>query len=138
MSTTYYIILPSCAVGWLFCTMAVVQPPADERRDPTSSVKPCTPLRRREALTLFPIGFTIWKDFGGGFRQQGQVYDYRDRCWRVSALQPPQQGRAHPLRDEAVAELRRQFTCDVEAKIFSSVLVSRFNKEGEGRSSYPV
>ena len=47
------------------------------------SVKPRTPLSRRQALTLFPIGFTIWKDFGGGLRLQGQVYDYKDRYWRV-------------------------------------------------------
>ena len=47
------------------------------------SVKPRTPLSRRQALTLFPIGFTIWKDFGGGLRLQGQVYDYRNRYWRV-------------------------------------------------------
>jgi len=47
------------------------------------SVKPRAPLSRREALTRFPIGFTIWKDFGGGLRLQGQVYDYRDRYWRV-------------------------------------------------------
>ena len=47
------------------------------------SVKPRTPLSRRHTLTLFPIGFTIWKDFGGGLRLQGQVYDYRDRYWPV-------------------------------------------------------
>ena len=47
------------------------------------SVKPRTPLSCRQALTLFPIGFTIWKDFGGGLRLQGQVYDYRDCYWRV-------------------------------------------------------
>ena len=57
----------------------------DPTKDTTPvSVTPRTPaLRRREALTLFPIGFTIWKDFGGGLRLQGQVYDYRDRYWRV-------------------------------------------------------
>ena len=47
------------------------------------SVKPRTPLSRRQALTLFPRGFTIWKDFGGGLRLQCQVCDYRDRYWRV-------------------------------------------------------
>ena len=46
-------------------------------------VKPRTPLTRRQALTLFPIGFTIWKDSSGGLRLQGQMYDYRDRYWRV-------------------------------------------------------
>ena len=32
------------------------------------SAKPRAPLPRREASTLFPIGSTIWKDFGGGLR----------------------------------------------------------------------
>ena len=39
------------------------------------SAKPRAPLPRREALTLYPIGSTIWKDLGGGLRLQGQVYD---------------------------------------------------------------
>ena len=47
------------------------------------SVKPSPPLSRREALTRFSIGFTIWKDFGDVLRLQGQVYHYRDRYWRV-------------------------------------------------------
>ena len=34
------------------------------------SVKPRPPLPRREALTLFSIGVTIWKDFGRDFRLQ--------------------------------------------------------------------
>ena len=46
-----------------------------------ASVKHRAPLSRREALTRFPIGFTIWKDFIDGLQLQGQVYDYRDRYW---------------------------------------------------------
>ena len=41
------------------------------------------PLSRLEALKLFPIGHTFWKDFGGGMRLQGQVFDYYDRYWKV-------------------------------------------------------
>ena len=41
------------------------------------------PLSRDEALALFPIGHTFWKDFGGGLKLQGRVFGYRNRFWRV-------------------------------------------------------
>jgi len=41
------------------------------------------PLSREEALRLFPIGYTFWKDFGEGRNLQGHVFDYRGRYWRV-------------------------------------------------------
>ena len=62
--------------------MAFVQPPTASDSVPVS-VKPRTPLSRRQSLTLFPIGFIIWKYFGGGLRLQRQVYDYKARYWRV-------------------------------------------------------
>lgn len=44
---------------------------------------PGAPLSRREALRLFPIGHTFWKDFGKGVRLRRQVFDFYDRYWRV-------------------------------------------------------
>lgn len=57
------------------------RPPADHPPPPRR--KSGAPLSREAALRLFPIGFVLWKDFGVGMRLQGQVYDYRDRYWRV-------------------------------------------------------
>ena len=34
-------------------------------------------------MSLFPVGFTIWKNFGSILRLDGQVYHYRNRYWRV-------------------------------------------------------
>ena len=45
--------------------------------------KPRAPLSHAEALKLFPIGFTFWKELTGGIRLQGQVYDYLHPYWRV-------------------------------------------------------
>ena len=48
------------------------------------SVKPRAPLPRHENLNLFSTGFTIWTDFGGSHRLQGQVRDYGERyVWRL-------------------------------------------------------
>ena len=32
---------------------------------------------------MVSLRFTIWKDFRGGLRLQVQIYDCRDRYWRV-------------------------------------------------------
>ena len=62
--------------------MTFVQPPTCERFSSRLS-QASYPSLSPPSLELFPIGFTIWKDFGGCLRLQGQVYDYRDRYWRV-------------------------------------------------------
>ena len=41
------------------------------------------PLSRSEALKLFPVGYRFWRDFGGGLKMQGVVFDYFDSYWRV-------------------------------------------------------
>ena len=45
--------------------------------------RPGAPLSRSEALKLYPTGYRFWKDFGGGLRLQGQVFDYHDSYWKV-------------------------------------------------------
>ena len=49
----------------------------------TPRTQPRAPLSVREALRIYPLGFTFQKDFGGGLKLQGQVFGYRDRYWRV-------------------------------------------------------
>ncbi|CAM9265413.1 unnamed protein product [Ectocarpus sp. 12 AP-2014] len=39
--------------------------------------------RSAQAMKLFPIGFTFWKELDGGVRLQGQVYDYLHPYWRA-------------------------------------------------------
>eukprot|EP00903_Cladosiphon_okamuranus_P018653 g17168.t1 len=41
------------------------------------------PLSRSEALKLFPIGYRFARDFGGGLKMQGVVFDYFDSYWKV-------------------------------------------------------
>ena len=48
----------------------------------TKSGKTPNTLARSDALKLFPIGFCIYKTFDN-LTLKGQVFDYRDRFWRV-------------------------------------------------------
>ena len=41
------------------------------------------PPSRAEALKLFPIGFTFWKELEGGVNLRGQVFDFLHPYWRV-------------------------------------------------------
>lgn len=64
------------ALWHLYCPEVAHDPSLPSRR-------PRAPLSRSEALKLYPIGYTFWKDFGGGLRLQGQVFDYHGRYWKV-------------------------------------------------------
>lgn len=42
------------------------------------------PRSRAKALkNMFPIGFILWKEFGGGIRLQGKMFDVHRPYWRV-------------------------------------------------------
>eukprot|EP00903_Cladosiphon_okamuranus_P022594 g20789.t1 len=41
------------------------------------------PLSRSEALKLFPIGYRLSKEFEGGLKMHGVVFDYFDSYWKV-------------------------------------------------------
>lgn len=72
------------------------------------SVKPRAPIPRREALTRFPIGFTVWKDFGGGLRLENQMYHCRDRYWRVRySDQNWEELTCREMEHEAIISVRR-------------------------------
>ena len=63
-----------------------LHPPDVEQTQATARPQKRTPLSRREALTLFPIGTTATRSHAVGDRQVdriGQVYDFCSPYWRV-------------------------------------------------------
>ena len=61
---------------------------------------------------LFPIGSTMWKDFGGGLKLQGQVY------LLASTLQQPELRRTDPPRARTLAEPKCHVLLDIVTRVF--------------------
>lgn len=58
--------------------------PHDSPADSTPSTpRTAKSLSRKDALSLYPIGTQVKKDFGSGLILTGQVFDVRGRYWRV-------------------------------------------------------
>ncbi|CAN0048228.1 unnamed protein product [Pylaiella littoralis] len=56
-----------------------ITPSEEANHDPRAAIA----LSRKAALQLYPIGTHVQKDFGSGLTLNGQVFDFKDRYWRV-------------------------------------------------------